>query len=129
MYGVFRGFACSWLMTTVGLAQAAVEPPTAWLGAWTLNVAKSTSVGAFPYRRGTRRISAAPDGVVTIVDDLVRVRGGVLHLEWTGRFDGVEHPVQGVEVALTSAYRRIDDRTWELKQKIDGEPVATVRFT
>ena len=129
MCGAFRGFVFSWLFTMVGLAQAAVEPPTAWLGTWKLNVAKSTSAGPFPYRRATRRITSSDDGRITIVDDLVRIRGGVLHLEWTGKFDGVEHPVQGVEVALTSAYRRVDDRTWELKQKIDGDPVATVRFT
>ena len=59
----------------------------------------------------------------------MRSRGGILHLEWIGKFDGNDYPVQGVEVVLTSAYRRVDDRTWELRQKIDGEPVATVRFT
>ena len=125
---MFRAFVFSWLIATAGFAQVAGDPPMAWLGTWTLNVAKSTSVGAFPYRRGTRRISAAADGTITIVDDLVRIRGGVLHLEWTGKFDGGDYPVQGVEVVLTSAYRRVDDRTWELNQKIDGDPVATVRF-
>ena len=126
---LFRVFLFSWLIAAVISAQAAVEVPSAWLGTWQLNVAKSTSVGTLPYRRGTRTIAAADDGRVTIVDDLVRIRGGILHLEWTGKFDGVDYPVQGVEVVLTSAYRRVDDRTWELKQKIDGEPVATVRFT
>ena len=126
---LLRVFVSSWLITAGVGAQSAPDIPTAWLGTWTLNVAKSTSVGAFPYRRGTRRISAATDGTITIVDDLVRMRGGVLHLEWTGKFDGLDYPVQGVEVVLTSAYRRIDDRAWELRQKIDGEPVATVRFT
>src|SRR5437763_11461616 len=109
-------FVCSWLMTMPGVAHAVSEPPAAWIGTWTLNVAQSTSVGSFPYRRGTRKISAARDGTVTIVDDLVRVRGGILHLEWTGKFDGLDYPVQGVEVVLTSAYRRVDDRTWELTQ-------------
>src|SRR5439155_2012903 len=99
-----RVFVSSWLITAVASAQPAAELPTAWLGTWTLNVAKATSPGPFPYRRGTRRISATTDGGVTIVDDLVRVRGGVLHLEWTGKFDGLDYPVQGVEVVLTSAY-------------------------
>jgi hypothetical protein len=126
---LLRVFVSSWLITVVVSAQAVGELPTAWLGTWKLNVAKSTSAGPFPYRRGTRSITASDDGRVTIVDDLVRIRGGILHLEWTGKFDGVDYPVQGVEVVLTSAYRGLDDRTWELRQKIDGDPVATVRFT
>ena len=36
-----------------------------------------------------------------------------MHLEWTGKFDGNDYPVQGVEVVLTNAYRRVDDRTYD----------------
>ena len=56
---------------------------------------------------------------------MVRNRGGITHLEWIGRLDGNDYPVQGVELVLTNAYRRVDDRTYELIQKIDGEVVAT----
>ena len=66
---------------------------------------------------------------ITIVDEMVRNRGGITHLEWTGKFDGIDYPVQGVELVLTNAYRRVDDRTYELIQKIDGEVVATSRLT
>ena len=58
----------------------------------------------------------------------MRSRGGVTHLEWSGKFDGVDYPVQGVELVLTNAYRRIDDHTLELIQKIDGQVVATARL-
>ena len=58
----------------------------------------------------------------------MRSRGGITHLEWTGKFDGNDYPVQGVELVLTNAYRRVDDRTYELIQKIDGEVVATARL-
>src|SRR3989442_14759273 len=129
MYSLFRVFVFSWQITAALSAQVSTEAPTAWLGTWKLNVAKSTSPGPFPYRRGTRTITAAEGGRITIVDNLVRIRGGVLHLEWTGKFDGLDYPVQGVEVVLTSAYRRVDDHVWELTQKIDGELAATVRFT
>ena len=60
---------------------------------------------------------------------MVRSRGGITHLEGTGKFDGKDYPVQGVELVLTSAYRRVDDRTYELIQKIDGEVAATSRLT
>jgi hypothetical protein len=72
-------------------------------------------------------VERSGDGI-KITDDQVRTRGGVTHLEWTGKFDGVDYPVQGVERVLTNAYRRVDDRTYELVQKIDGEVVATARL-
>lgn len=96
----------------------------AWAGVWTLSAVLTTgSTAPRLYSRGTRRISVA-DGTVTIVDDLVRIRGGVVHLEWTGRMDGGDYPVQGVEVYLTSAYRLVGDHTIELTQKYDGRPVV-----
>lgn len=81
-----------------------------------------------PYKRGSRTISALPDGTVTIIDDLVRNRGGVLHTEWTGKFDGLDYQVQGVEVVLTNAIRSVSERTCELVQKLDGRIIARVRL-
>ena len=99
-------------------------PLQAWVGAWTLSAILSTgSTAPRLYSRGTRHISVSDDSV-TIVDDFVRVRGGVVHLEWTGKLDGSDYPVEGVEVYLTSAYRQVDDRTIELRQKVDGRPVV-----
>jgi len=97
----------------------------AWIGIWTLSAVLSTNNPTAPrlYARGTRQIQAS-NAAVTIVDDFVRVRGGVVHLEWTGTLDGRDYPVQGVEVYLTSAYRQIDDHTLELTQKFDGRVVV-----
>jgi len=96
-----------------------------WAGVWILSTVFATgSTAPRLYTRGTRRISIS-DATVTIVDDLVRIRGGVVHLEWTGKLDGTDHPVEGVEVYLTSAYRQIDDHTLELTQKFDGRPVVS----
>lgn len=105
---------------------SADDASSPWVGTWTLNVARSAyRPDPLPYKKGRRRIAPADGGAVTIVDDLVRLRGGILHLEWTGKFDGVDHPVQGVEVALTNGIRCRDDRTCEVTQKIDGVVVAT----
>ena len=111
------------------LAQPQTIPPVGadWFGTWRLNVAKSTYSTEPPYKGGARRIAPSDNGML-IVDDLVRRRGGILHLEWTGKLDGLDYPVQGVEIVLTNAYRRVDDRTWDLVQKIDGEVVATARL-
>ena len=105
------------------------QTPTNWFGTWTLNVAKSASGSEPPrYKRATLRVESFQDGV-TMIDEMVRSRGGLRHLEWTGKFDGLDYPVEGVEAALTNAYRRLDDRTLEIIQKLDGVVVATGRLT
>ena len=97
----------------------------AWVGVWTLGAVLASGNSTVPrlYARGTRHIQSS-GSAVTIVDDLVRIRGGVVHLEWTGTLDGRDYPVEGVEVYLTSAYRQIDDHTLELTQKVDGRVVV-----
>jgi hypothetical protein len=55
---------------------------------------------------------------------MVRRRGGVTHMEWSGRFDGRDYPVQGVDYVLTNAYRRISDRSYEIVVRADGREVA-----
>jgi hypothetical protein len=60
---------------------------------------------------------------------MVGTRGGVTHVEWRGRFDGRDYPVQGVDTAMTNAYRRIDDRTYEIVVKVDGALAATATAT
>jgi len=101
----------------------------AWVGVWTLSAILATNNPNAPrfYARGTRHITSS-DSTMTIVDDLVRVRGGIVHLEWTGTLDGRDYPVEGVEVFLTSAYQRIDDHTLELTQKLDGRVVVRARL-
>ena len=104
----------------------------AWLGVWTLTSilsATTSSPDTAPryYTRITRNIQSSASGV-TIVDDLVRVRGGVVHQEWTGKIDGNDYAVQGLEVYLTSAYRQVDDHTLELTQKLDGRVVVRARM-
>ncbi|HVZ23811.1 MAG TPA: hypothetical protein VG871_22210 [Vicinamibacterales bacterium] len=100
----------------------------AWLGVWTLTTVLSSDPSVpGQYKRGTKDIDQA-DSVVTIVDDLVRARGGVLHAEWTGTLDGRESPVEGVDVSLTSAYRQIDDHTIDVTQKLDGQVAVRARW-
>jgi len=100
----------------------------AWVGVWTLSaVLSANSTAPRLYTRGTRQIQSTASSV-TIVDDLVRIRGGVVHLEWTGTLDGRDYPVEGVEVFLTSAYRQIDDHTLELTQKVDGRAVVKAKL-
>jgi hypothetical protein len=105
-------------------ARAGMDP---WLGIWRLNPARSTQrAEPSPYKRVTLRIEPHADGLA-VTYDMVGTRGGVTHLEWTGRFDGRDYAVQGVDYVLTNAYRRIDDRSYEIVVKVDGQLAATAR--
>jgi glutamate dehydrogenase/leucine dehydrogenase len=55
---------------------------------------------------------------------MVRSRGGIQHLEWSGRFDGRDYPVQGVGYVLTNAYRQLSDRSYEIVVKVDDRAAA-----
>jgi len=104
---------------------------TPWLGTWQLNPAKSTRRSEpSPYRRVTFRIEPAGDGV-KVTYRMVGTRGGLTRMEWTGRFDGADQLVQGVDNVLTNAYRQIDDRSYEIVVKVDGQvaAVATTRVS
>lgn len=60
---------------------------------------------------------------------MVRVRGGVTHLEWAGRFDGRDYPVQGVEEHVTYAYMPRDQRGYDVVIKLDGREAGRSRIT
>ena len=113
------------LLLTPGLAHGQMDP--GWFGSWRLNLERSSyRPGPAPYRRATYRIEPHAGGV-RVIYDMVRPRGGVTHLEWTGQFDGRDYPVQGVEELVTYAYQRIDGRTYDVITKVDGRPAATSR--
>jgi hypothetical protein len=101
----------------------------AWYGTWTLNVAKSTyTPGPPPYRRARYVIEPWNEGV-KVTYDMVYPRGGTTHLEWIGKFDGQPYQLQGVDEHVTYAYRRIDDRTYEVIVRIDDRLAATSKVT
>jgi hypothetical protein len=96
-----------------------------WFGVWQL--APPAAVSRFdppPYKKVTSTIEPWQDGL-KVTYDMVRARGGITHMEWTGRFDGRDYPVQGVGYFLTNAYRPIDARSYEIIIKVDGAVAAT----
>ena len=74
------------------------------------------------------RIEPWEDGL-RVIYDMVGTRGGIAHVEWNGRFDGHDYPIQGVDYAGTNAYSRIDERTYSIVTKRDGELPVAVRVT
>jgi hypothetical protein len=117
----------TFLIAFAALPAAQARVPEPWFGTWSLQLPNSdTSAGAPRYKRVTSRIEPWQDGL-KVTYDMVGVRGGVTHMEWTGKFDGKDYPLQGSETVATHAYRRIDDRSYEIVIKDDGVMQATAR--
>src|SRR3954462_9842280 len=100
-----------------------VTVPQTWLGTWVLDVPRSTYAGAPPYKRAAYRIAAVAAGF-RVVYDMVHPRGGTTHLEWTGRMDGRDYPLQGVDQAITYAYTSAGGDSGDIVVKIDGRVAA-----
>jgi len=103
-------------------------PP--WFGTWQQVPPQKKWFDPWPYQKVTLRIEPADDGL-RVVYEMVRRRGGIQHMEWSGRFDGNDYPVQGVDYVLTNAYRKRFERSYEIVVKVDGRAaaVATTRVS
>jgi hypothetical protein len=103
--------------------QAVSLQQEAWFGTWSLNQER---VDSPRYKRVITRIEPWEDGL-KVTYDMVGIRGGVTHMEWTGKFDNKDYPMQGVDYVMTNAYRRIDNQSYEIVIKIDGVKTASAR--
>jgi hypothetical protein len=100
-----------------------------WFGVWRLNLDKSAyNPGPAPYKRATMKVERVDDKI-RFSYDFVHLRGGVQHLEWTGRFDGKDYMVQGIDEYMTYAYKQLDARTYEIVAKADGQVAAVATVT
>jgi hypothetical protein len=119
----------------IALLATLVLPPTMngqeapiWAGTWHVASETSTYTGPPSYTRATYIIAPEGDGL-HITYEGVLSRGGVTHLEWRGKLDGSEQPVQGSDEYLTYAYLAPSIARWELTARIDGRVVATAVVT
>lgn len=101
-----------------------------WLATWKVNLAKSTyPAGPPPFKSMTCRIEPW-NGKLRVTYEIVGLRGGVTHIEWVGFFDGRDYPAAGIDgYVITHAYRRVDERTYDVVQKTEGTASSTARMT
>jgi hypothetical protein len=97
-----------------------LQTSDALFGTWRL----VSSSGPSAYSRVTCKIEPWQDSV-RVVYDMVGLRGGVTHWEWTGKLDGKDYPLQGIEENVTDAYSRVDDHTYRVVLKVDSKPATT----
>lgn len=115
------------LIFFIFLAQTAgAQAP--WMGEWRLDPSQSNSPGNSRYKRVDITIEPWQDGL-RVRYDMIGVRGGVTHTEWTGRFDGKDYVMEGVDAFITNAYTLMGDRGYRILVKSDGAPVATTTVT
>ena len=100
------------------------EAEAPWFGAWKLNFAKSTANSESRFKRVLLKIIPSDDGM-NVIYDMVGTRGGITHMEWNGKLDGKDYPVQGVDYLLTNSYTRLTDLSYRIAIKVDGALAAT----
>jgi hypothetical protein len=121
---VFVTFAAVVVASSIARTQS--KDP--WIGTWKVNLEKSTySPGPPPTVPATVKIEPSADGIKTTID-ATNPEGKPTHTETVGRFDGKDNPVKGAQTPnTTTAFKRIDDRTYEAIGKVDGKPTVTTR--
>ena len=100
------------------LSAGAQAPQAPWFGTWKLDPVRSTAASDH-YKRVITRIEASGDGL-KVTYEMVGTRGGVSHLEWTGKIDGKDYPVEGIDSVLTNAYTLLGDRSYRIVVKVEG---------
>ena len=119
--GAVTGF---WLVAfaPTSVAQSADPIP----GTWKVNVAKSKySPGPAP--KSSTVVITADAGGYKQVTDTVPAAGAPTHAELTWKMDGMDYPVKGNPNADTSAYTKVDARSYTVTSKKGGKPTVTTR--
>ena len=118
-----KSFAKTTLLFLITAACLCGQEQAPWFGTWQQVPPARKWFDPWPYRQVTLRIEPSDDGL-RVIYDMTRRRGGIQHMEWNGRFDGKEYPVQGVDYVLTNAYRKISESSYEIVVRVDGSQAA-----
>src|SRR5262249_28532760 len=117
--------AIVWMLVLCVFGVGSAYAADAFMGTWKLNEAKSKFSPGSP-KNTTVVYEAAGDNVKITVDG-TDSEGKPAHNEWTGKFDGKEHPVSGDPTADTRSYKMVDDHTLAVTNKKDGKATITAR--
>jgi len=99
--------------------------PDKWLGVWKLNLAKSKYQSAPPKNR-VLKFEAVPGGLKAASD--LTDSEGVVHIEFTAKYDGKDVVMNGPAIRQTIALTRVDAYTFDSVQKSSGTVTSTARY-
>ena len=101
----------------------------AFYGMWKVDLSKSKySPGPAP-KSSTIKIEAAAGGGLKSITDQVTAIGESRHIEVTAMFDGKDAAVKGNPDADSQAYKRVDDRSYEVTAKKNGKVTTATKVT
>jgi len=89
------------------------------MGTWKLNETKSKLGPGAP--KNTTVVYEAAGYNVKVTVDGVDAKGKPTHSEWTGNFDGKDHPVTGNTGSDARSYTKVNDRTLNFAEKKSGK--------
>jgi hypothetical protein len=119
-----------WINLAIALALAGVlvaQAQESLYGTWKLNVAKSKESPGPASKSGTARWEAFQGGVKLTVDTATAT-GETQHYEVIGKFDGKDNPSKGNPYGDTTAFSKIDARTYETVAKNGGKTTVMSRI-
>ena len=102
-------------------------------GTWKLNLAKSTYDPPNLAPKSGTTVYVVTGDTLKGVTDGIDSRGRATHSEYTVKFDGRDYPWKGTIAGQpntsqdTVSFRRIDDRTFQIFNKLKGNVVITQR--
>jgi hypothetical protein len=114
------------LSMAVWLAAGAICFASPQMGTWKLNMKKS-KIGHGMTRNSTVVYSSMLFQTKVTIDG-TDAKGKPFHSEWTGMFDGKDHPVTGSAMEDTRSYTKVDDRTLSFTMKKGGKVMVTGRI-
>jgi hypothetical protein len=107
----------------------AAQNQDAWLGTWKLNLAKSKYEPAnLAPQSSTVKIESVTGGGIKTTTDQVDARGEPVHLVTVAMFDGKPVEVKGAVVPTTRVYKRIDSRSYEQVNVVNGTLTTVQRI-
>ena len=126
-----KGLVAAFLFASLAIPlTSAAQTPSSWFGSWSLNIARSTyDPGPPPYKRATYAIEPWGADGMKVIYEMVHPRGGVTHLEWQGRIDGKDYPLQGIDAFVTYAYNQVSPGVYETVVKMGGRLAARSTVT
>ena len=114
--------AAALLATTVA---AAPQPNSPLLGSWQADVSQSTFQGRAPYRKGTITFSAATNGMVRVVCDVVTANGAPFHFEYQSLENDSVVPVTGNPYYDSASVAWRDSHTAIRTERRAGKVIGT----
>jgi hypothetical protein len=106
----------------VFMVQFTVAQNQLFVGTWKVDVAKSRYEPGPGPKSERLRFEPVGEGFKVSLDGVNEQ--GAYHSEGTGKFDGIDVPVVATparQARFTYAFSRIDDHTWDIVIKVNGE--------